>query len=385
MSAPATRERGFALPFTIFLIAFLTVLLAAAALRVAGDRRIAEAMGRNSNAFAVAQSGLQTYMGSRTTRPEYDTAKWTALHDGDSMRINVVGGYAIVVARIMQRPADVAGGDTSANETYIVRSTGYHVIPVLGAEPQAARTIAQFAVWQSATIDVRGALAAINGLATGGQNVGAGVKINGTDSCAKLPKTAGLRASTAGGAIGGTSAQIDSQYYSGSASTVATETDINWSKTVGSLTPDFKFTSGFVSGNNNYSVYLFTGDAIIADNTQGTGLLIVMGRLRFRNSLIASGTPVTQGWKGLILVGNDIRFNPASAATQYIIGQAISGLNQLTNNPLTSSGVVVADTLTQGLANLRIKYNSCEVALALASIAGLRPVSNAWVDNWASY
>ena len=81
-------ERGFALPTTIFLVTFLTVLLATALARARSDHEVANSGQSVVDALAIAESGLQTYMDGQTSRPS----------DGDSVRINLTGGYADVVA-----------------------------------------------------------------------------------------------------------------------------------------------------------------------------------------------------------------------------------------------------------------------------------------------
>ena len=94
-----------------------------------------------------AQRGWKATLGPRAARRP----------DGDSLRFNLAGGYGEVVARIIQGPAD-----TLANEMYVVRSTGYVITPRLGPVPQATRTVAQFAQWQSPTVDVVAAYTAAN-------------------------------------------------------------------------------------------------------------------------------------------------------------------------------------------------------------------------------
>ena len=56
-------RRGFALPVTIFLITFLTILLTAGFARVRADRQITHSSDLAGDAFSIAQSGLESYMG----------------------------------------------------------------------------------------------------------------------------------------------------------------------------------------------------------------------------------------------------------------------------------------------------------------------------------
>ena len=350
-------REGFALPLTIFILAVLTVMLTAGLLRVAADRRIADASGSMANSRMIAQSGLQYYLGTRTKRPEYDTANWTSTHDGDSLRINVTGGYALVVARQVQRPAD-----TSANETYIVQSTGYYVVPALGSDPQARRTVAQFAVWQTASLDsLTGAVTLVDGASKTGAVAGG---LSGTDACAALPAKAGVTLSN-GKTLSGTT----TNQSIGNAAAVYTATGITWSADTNktNLSPDYNDVAPNY-GDNNYSVYLYHGNLTIPKNSIGTGLLIVTGDLTFLNQ--NSNFTSYRGWNGVILVGGKISFGNDSV---HLYGQVIAGLNK-SNSPTD---------LTTG--SYDIKYSSCEVKKALASFGGMHPISNAWIDNWAGW
>ncbi|MEE8251915.1 MAG: hypothetical protein V3R24_09265, partial [Gemmatimonadales bacterium] len=89
-------ERGFALPTVIFLVTFLTVLLATALARARSDHEVADSGQSVVDALAIAESGLQIYLDGQTSRPS----------DGDSVRINVTGGYTDVVVLVLQNPAD---------------------------------------------------------------------------------------------------------------------------------------------------------------------------------------------------------------------------------------------------------------------------------------
>ena len=124
-------QDGFALPLTIFVVTIVTLMLAALFIRVQVDRRIAEASGDAIDVLTIAQSGLESYFASvGSVRPP----------DGDSVRINLGDGYANVIAHVVYEPSD-----PTANWTYVVRSAGFLINPTMGSDPQARRTIAQFA------------------------------------------------------------------------------------------------------------------------------------------------------------------------------------------------------------------------------------------------
>ena len=115
------RADGFALPLTIFVVTCVTMMLAALTFRVQTDWGTARSSSDEVDALALAQSGLQTYLGSAAVRPS----------DGDSVRLNLHGGYADLVAHVVRKPID-----TLANWMYIVRSTGRLIKPTQGAAPQ---------------------------------------------------------------------------------------------------------------------------------------------------------------------------------------------------------------------------------------------------------
>ena len=167
MLPSARSEEGFALPFTVFVIAIITVMLASILTRVAIDRRIAESASDGVDAVAIAQSGLQTYLAILNVDACYRALRPV---DGDSVRINVTGGFANVIAQGMRRPTDTLAGTW----TYIVRSTGFVIEPTMGSDPQAKRTVAQFARWQRGYINTVAAYTVANGLAVQGIGNGSG-------------------------------------------------------------------------------------------------------------------------------------------------------------------------------------------------------------------
>ncbi len=338
------HRRGFALPMTLFLIAIVTLLLTAAFTKVQSDRRIGDSSGARVAAMAVAKAAVQTYIGTTATRPA----------DGDSVRINVAGGYADVIAQVIRQPAD-----TLANWMYIVRGVGHVIDPTQGADPQAVRTIAQFAQWQTGKIDVLAALAATGGLTNSGNSV----VINGADSAGcGAPTTAGIY--TRSGGSPGAAAGISSITEISAGATVDTATHIDWRALIGG-----GFAADYISAVANDTTfssqyYSSTGTTTLS-NFRGTGLLIVAGTLNF--------TGVSR-WSGIVLVGNQITYGVTTSDSTTIQGMVVQGLN----NPGTS-GVIGTQM------KLRIRYNSCNVRKTLARLTGFAPITNGWVDNWATY
>lgn len=355
MSALADR-RGFALPVVILIVALLTVLLTTGLSRARTERQIAQASDETSEALTVAQSGLQTYLGTVATRPA----------DGDSVRINVTGGYANVVVHLVRRPAD-----TTQRSLYLVRSTGVVINPDSGAAARAQRTIAQFAEWEAGYILRRGALTAANGVRK--RNGSGTMRIWGHDYSGCSPTAAsipGMRATS--DTMGVPNPVVDYQgappvILEGPAAgaAVATQTAINWAGALGGdLTPDY---TSFQNFDFSYPIQRVIGDVSRSVASGGSGLLIVSGDLTITGFFF---------FQGIILVGGAIHFDDDSWVV--IRGLVVSGLNeQLGMNPNQNR-------YGQG-DYLEIQYASCYVQLALAPLKGLSPVRNAWLDSWASY
>ncbi|GBD31591.1 hypothetical protein HRbin33_00550 [bacterium HR33] len=341
---------GIALPVTIFVISLLTIMLAASFVRVDAERTIAVSGGESVTAIALAQSGLHNYIASRTSRPP----------DGDSVRFNLTGGYADVVAHIVQRPAD-----TLQNQVYIVRSTGYVIVPERGAVHQGARTVAQFAVWQTGVIRRIAAFVAANRVRT---QSGGRIDIDGRDFCG--PGSIGSVRARNGSRFDDGTYRPSPPVIRGSGDQVADTTGIDWNYIVnGGFVADYYS----LSGSGFWKSYLIRGDATLNSGTVGTGILIVTG------DLTTTGNRGRAEWYGIVLVGGKIDFN---ARRTRFRGLVYSGLNELLGGPAPPDGTIGGGG---GGNRYEIEYWSCYVDNSLASLTGFVAIPNAWVENWASY
>lgn len=351
--AQAGTERGMALPVTIFIVTLMTIMLAAAFARVGAEREMAVGASEAISALTVAQSGLQRYLGTTTSRPP----------DGDSVRYNVAGGYADVVTRIVE-------SDTvdDYKTMYVVRSTGYVIVPALGATAQGKRTVAQFALWQVGTVRRIAAYVAANGARD--QNPAGQVRLNG-DCSGSGPRIGSIRPAAGSNLTrgnynpapsGGTNGQ-------GSGNFVADTTGVDWNSIVnGGFVPDYRYIN---TADLSYKSHMVSGNATL-NNAIGRGLLIVTGDLT-----TAGGTA---GWQGIALVGGRIIFS--NGTKSEFQGLVISGLNELLGGaspPATQLGGFGGGT------RWWFDYCPTHVDATLAALTGFAPVRNAWVDNWASY
>jgi hypothetical protein len=360
------ERRGFALPVTLFVVAIITLMLSALFIRVQTDRRIADSSGDQVSVLAIAQSGLQTYLGTvsfdgceRAIRPL----------DGDSLRINVQGGYADVVAHVVQRPAD-----TLTPWMYVVRSTGHLITPAQGQDPQAVRTVAQFAHWQRNSMNVLAAWTAANGLETSGwTSTGELRGVDQAPSGCQEPDVYALRVpnnwapSPLTYTLSGKSPYV---YEANKKHDVADQTMIDWEDvTNGGILPDY---TSIRYWDSSYPVMLLEGSAFLScgpGTTTGYGLLIVTGNLTI------SGTDSwCFQWNGVILVGGEIEWD---ANDMRVDGAVVSGMKKQLGE-WADEGDVDGNYLD-------IDYDSRYVRLALKSLAGFAPVGNAWVDNWSTY
>jgi type II secretory pathway pseudopilin PulG len=355
MTPSVRNDRGFALPAVIFLVALLTLLLTSGLSRVQADRQIAEASEATAQAFAIAQSGMQNYMSTLTNRPP----------DGDSVRVNLTGGYANVIAQLVRNPSD-----TTENTLYLVRSTGFVINPLAGAIIQAQRSVAQFADWQTGSIELRGALTAANGFRVEGAG---SRRFSGIDSlitgCVPLqPPIPGIRTSSVTG--GGAASQVGNpgliQEGDANSLTIANETEIDWA---GTLSADFipDYTS-YQPWDMTYPIQRVAGNLTIGSTSISTGILVVPGDLVVN--------PFLWVFQGIILVGGRLVVN---SDIVFMEGLVVTGLNhQFGQNP--------SRTLVDvGNSYLRVNYRQCYVQNALNALRGMAPVANAWQDTWARY
>src|SRR5574341_1613399 len=303
----SANRRGIALPVTLFIITLMTIMLAAAFARVGAERETSVGASEAISALTVAQSGLQRYMGSATSRPP----------DGDSVRFNVTGGYADVVARIVE-----SDSTDDYKTTYIVRSTGYVIVVAQGAAAQGKRTVAQFAQWQVGSIRQFAAFTAANNL---DDRSPFSITIDGNDLCGDSLPVWAVRTQNSGsyshtGSQGTYLGAAPAVNESGTDQWVADTTGVSWDMIVnGGFLPDY---TTLVTGESLYKSHVIPTDVTL-DNASGTGLLAVAG------DLTTSGTLAR--WDGIVLVGGEIIFNADSTA---FLGMVISGLvEQIGNAP----------------------------------------------------
>lgn len=359
-------ERGFALPITLFLIAILTLMLGSSFSRVATENQIAGSSKSTVDALFVAQAGLERYFGQDFTSVNRPLS-------GDSVRLEMQGGYAWIVPEVLQTPAD-----TMDNFRYIIRSTGYATDPNQGSTTLATHTVAQFADWQTPWLSAPpSALIAANGVRARRKSKGS-ILVTGDDllpSCATIPAIAGVWVPADPMYLDVQEATVipDPSTQSGTPLSVADLTGIEWNSVVsGAYKARY---NSLQDGDNTYPSQLVDGDYAIGStgsSLSGTGILIVTGDLDILGS--------DWTWKGIILVGGRMWISTDQGG--QIEGAVITGLNHLLAGP-------PPDNLTQLEApetgEMRLQFSSCYIQQALGSERGFIPIENTWIDNWATF
>ncbi len=345
------NNRGFALPTTVLLVTVLTVMLAAAFTRSSSEHQIADGAQFQEEALSIAESGLQRFMESTTSRPS----------DGDSVRFNSTGGYAWVFVHSLQTPAD-----QYANETFMISSTGYVIETSQGSTPVAEHTVGQMAFWQTGIVLPSAAFTAANGIRNwGNSNTTISGNYYSTDTNGlRIPSTPTLTNMSLSGSP-------SSIVTGGGVQGTALDTGVDWQRI---LDGDFECENTSIfsgSFNFNFESYCIEGDLNL-QKYYGSGLLIVKGELT------VTGKWGYAYWYGPILVGGRIMFE---APQTRFYGAVVSGLDE----QVPALPTVLRTHLGNSGKNVRIRYYRPYIETSLDFLTGLVPIGNTWIDNWATY
>lgn len=345
----------------LILIVVLSATAAAALSMVSSERREIEDQQAAAEAHAMARSAYNQFI----TDPDALMASFVpATFVGpDSVQVTFSDGYAwVMVQRI--RPS-VSGSST----LFIVRSRAVRTSNRPGNVPVAERTFAQYAQWQTGTMNAPAAWTSLTGLTKHG---GSGT-ISGADYCGAGPAVAGVAVPTVPGyqQTGGSSVPAGSPNIldMGTQTQANNMIKVNWSGIVAgtALTPTVNYpASSWPSFSNaNYWPIIYVDQtSTFSLPGDGRGLLIV------KNDMTISGS---KQWDGIILVGGVFTSN----GNNTVSGALMTGLNVLLGQTVAASDV--------GNGTKTYRYDSCKVALAAASFAGLAPIRNTGADNWSSW
>jgi hypothetical protein len=356
--ARLNNRDGFAIPMAILVVAILSVSLAASFSLIISERRGVEDQKAQVSAFVLAEQGLQTFfikrdsLGYRSIPP--------ATREGP-IRIYLNGGYADVELDMVRPPTGSLSGE------YVVRSRGTQTRGAVGGTPSGVRTVAQYALWMPADINVEAGWTAITGV----QKNGTSGQFLGVDACHDSAAVAGVAVPVVPGFNRPQSAD-STEYLGQTVNDAARAVEVDWAGILAgsALTPTYVVPPDVVPSFADSTFYptIFinqTGATSSQSLNNGRGLLIVRGDLD-------TGSGSNFNWKGIVLVGGDLTGN----GNNNVSGAIISALN-------AKLGQTVPINTVNGTKTYQ--YNSCEVAKSLMAIGSLVPLNNTWVDNWVEY
>jgi hypothetical protein len=349
------NRRGATLPLTIIVIAVMAVSVAISFSRLSSERRITSDGAAQLGAFTVAQAGLSQYLATRNGKPGASQ---------DTTYTTLPGGTAVISLRMLRESTT-----TLLPAVYVITSKGSNTTGKRydSRTPPAERTVATYALWTPAPLDIDAAFTSLSGI----DKTGNSGTLNGNDACGANPAIAG--AAVPNGGFTGQTDPIDGNPDNtakqlgtgGSAGTAKDSVGIDWAGIVAGtyLPPDFTYPAWPTAAQfAGWPVVRVNGDVDVPGD--GKGILIVTGNMTIGGS---------KSWDGLVLVGGNLTSN----GNNTIRGAVITGLN-------IKLGIAVGvNSVANG--NKTFQYDSCSLTRALGHVGSLQRVRNGWMDTWSSY
>jgi len=365
-SAPWCDRRGATLPLSLLVIAILSLSMLVAAGRLSSERQITSDQEALMDAFTVAQAGMEQYFSTLTALPP-GTVPPTS---HDTTITSLPGGTAQISFRRLR------DSTSTTPAIYVVTSRGTNTTARrFGARiPSAERTVAQYALWQPADLDLNAAFTSLSGVDKSG-NSGA---LDGNDGCvgSGMPAIPGVAVPT--GTYSGQTNPINgnpdnapiSLGTPGTSGTGKDAVEIDWAGIVAGTAIPATYvipTAGWPNASQmaNWPVIRANGDLDLSGSaTNGKGILIVTGNLTIGGSWTHDG---------IVLVGGVLTSN----GNNSIQGVVVTALN-------IKLGIAVPQNAIAN-GNKTFQYNSCSIASALKRIGSVQRVRNGWTDTWSSY
>jgi hypothetical protein len=365
-----TERRGFAIPTALLIIAALTIMVAGGFSLVSAERRSVADQKSQITAFRIAEQGLELFLVKRDSLMAGHTGySHVPGATPDTAVIPMTGGVATVT---LTRLRPVRG---SQSGLYVARSRGVETVGAYAGTPQGVRTVAQYVLWEPAQMQVLAGWTALTGLQ---KNGGAGT-LGGVDLCGDSATRAGVVVPYDNG-YGGKVVAVGNPPIDTIPGPDSVAIDWNGIVNLGGITPTFTippaaWPQGAMQSSYNdtsstyYPIVFVRGDFVLPSS--GTGMLIVTGTLTVHGNV---------GWRGVLMVGDDIQSDGVNGTQWGVRGATVSGLN-------TKLGTYVPGSIDQSTANGTKQYNysSCEVARATTTMGALVTLRNTWVDNWVEY
>src|SRR5438477_1804484 len=153
-------RKGFAIPTAILVILVLTASLAAGFSLVSAEKRSVDDQKAQVTAFELAEQGLELFIARR------DSLGFTIKPPGarDTVHLVFPGGYADVAMDAIRPPVGTING------LYVIRSRGTQTAGVYAGTPQGVRTVAEYALWKPASLQLLGGWTSISGVDKNGNS-----------------------------------------------------------------------------------------------------------------------------------------------------------------------------------------------------------------------
>ena len=364
-------KRGVALAMVLLMLGLLTAIVAAGLALNSVEGRVNDDTVARSDAFALAQSGLQQFLVYR------DSLGFTSTPPAamESTRVTLSNGYADVVLNRIRPPVGTDPG------LYVLRATGVRTAGSFPGAPNPRATVAELVRYNTGIIVPTAGWTSLTGITKSG---GSG-SLSGVNNCGTPVDTiAGVAVPTPPGysQSGGTSVPSGTpniQNLGGSYSAAAATVPVNWAAVSSGamlpgdyVIPGSTWNSSWFAGSD-WPVIRVNNDPGSSFNlpSDGRGILIVTGSL---------GITGSNSWNGLILVGRTVTIS----GNATINGALFTGLNLLTSSNPDSLGAAIGAS-DVGSGTKTIRYDACALANALGQFKGLQPLPNAWTGDWSTY
>lgn len=340
------QEGGFALALVILLLFAIGIAGATAYEIVRGEATLALQDSESQNAFVIARSGLERFLGEEIGAFP------------DTVTYALSGGDAVVIAR---KVSDL----NEFESMYLVSSEGIYSAPQSGSSP-ARRVIHQYAIHRETPLNYIAAYTH----ASGDLDVENEADIRGVDISTTADCPQGGGPSLVGVAIGSGDLDFDSNDLNGwkdtanigSYAAVRDTLDIAWDiLTDPAFSVDFEDTWASSLPADSFPVVRFNSSVDGFLWTSGRGVLIVDGTFTPRWDF---------GWDGVILarVFNTRTTGGGGAERFRIRGLVVGGFeNDNQNIDFTKHG--------------RIDYHRCNVLAAARSLSHFRPIGRSWWEE----
>ena len=383
-----TNRSGFALPMAILVIGVMTAGALAAFARTGAESHMVDNQVVETKAFANAERGLGEFLAAGSI-------------DNTNVTYNFGGGDSAIVSALLMRAAPTLA-DTAI---WLISSTGR--VAARQGRPAGQRTVAQLAYRTTVTMEVHSSWTSLSGLDKAGSS---GV-ISGVDACTCASCTNDVKAgvATPTGGYDGQDKPIagDPPHLEmGTPEEMAAKIHIDWESITNpsapalppstfkpdAMTPvtpavlcasgtypnvisgwtcgQFPSQTWFIDNPNEWPTVIINGNSPLP--ADGRGTLIVTGDLTIGGA---------QRWEGILLVGGRLIDN----GTADFSGAVVTGLNLLKNCPKASNNPCTVAESSRALGTKSYTYDSCKVNNATKGLARLVGVTNAWVDNWATW